>query len=499
MKKLFMAFIIIFIVLDIASCSTRPGDSNQRIISPRPNVVPIEGEWKITKVISDMKKASNDHYDWINKNAEFSGKYIMVGDYILYDPSFKLRRVNPQEYLLYNHKSFQSELKITSKESEVITITGKDRFVCEALIINDNEIMLEIYNYNLLLKKLPNTTDETAEKVISKKLSIAKKTETNGARADNIIRTGVLIGLRSPIKETDNSVYQSYKYRTLWIASKNKKLHPILETENIFYPRKSGFWKMGVNTESMNKNKKDIIYSYNVSIGDKTPGPNIEAQSKVMTINVDVNNIINYVGNDYVSIENNNIAPDSVISKLQIIPIDSLPNLRAVKIVDLASNNITATTNLNENYFDNIYNKYNNNVLDRGNLDTNFGLIRKAGHWYFEGRVDYKINNKISYADYRINLIPPSNLVFYDELSITWTDIKEKVPDAVDAYTSPNKDLAIILSKNNKILIYEINKGVLGKQPIKVVKLRQDEKIIMAEWATGSYVDNWGKTFIAIK
>ena len=55
------------------------------------------------------------------------------------------------------NKTFSKKLNLPSKETDVITITGKDKFLGEALILGDKQIILEIYNYNLLLKKIPNT------------------------------------------------------------------------------------------------------------------------------------------------------------------------------------------------------------------------------------------------------------------------------------------------------------------------------------------------------
>ena len=319
----------------------------------------------------------------------------------------------------------------------------------------------------------------------SKKINIAGKTELNGNKEDNIIRTGVLIGLKAPLDQKNNKQLIHYNYRTLWIASINKVLRPILDTKNIFFPRKSGFWEIGVLNIKDKVNFYTSIFAHNISLGNVSNSLNTIKSSTT-------NYSLNYVGNDYISIENNKKDIKGVISSLNIIPIDSLPNLKATKIGDITSIEGTNTLNINSQ---NLINKNRNiRIYDEKNIAYNFGLIRNAGHWYFEGRINF-LKENIFHEDYRINIIPPANLVFYDELSITWTEIKEKVPEAIDAYTSPNKDIAIILVKNNTLRIYKINGGKLGLQPVKQIKLKASEKIIMAEWATGSYVENWEKFF----
>ena len=72
--------------------------------------------------------------------------------------------------------------------------------------------------------------------------------------------------------------------------------------------------------------------------------------------------------------------------------------------------------------------------------------------------------------DYDINLIPPARLVFYDMLSIPWTVIKDKVPGASDAFTSPNGDYAIVVT-GSWVLVYTIEADVLSRVPVQKINL----------------------------
>jgi hypothetical protein len=47
-------------------------------------------------------------------------------------------------------------------------------------------------------------------------------------------------------------------------------------------------------------------------------------------------------------------------------------------------------------------------------------------------------------------------------LALSWQNIKDKVPEAVDAFTSPNRNIALVKTKN-KIHIYTIDAEQLGK------------------------------------
>ena len=90
-------------------------------------------------------------------------------------------------------------------------------------------------------------------------------------------------------------------------------------------------------------------------------------------------------------------------------------------------------------------------------------------------------------------MIPPPEVVSYNTL-MPWTNVKDKVPRALDVYTSPNKDIAIVFTKS-EILIYNIHGNELSSYPREKLKLEKGEIAIMTEWATGQYVESWENTF----
>ena len=97
------------------------------------------------------------------------------------------------------------------------------------------------------------------------------------------------------------------------------------------------------------------------------------------------------------------------------------------------------------------------------------------------------------------NVIPSSKLLMYDSLSVPWSSIKDKVPDAVDAFTSPNKDIAVIVC-NSKIEIYSILNGKLSDKPItNNISIDTGASVVMAEWGENQYTDTWEKYFLKYK
>ncbi len=134
--------------------------------------------------------------------------------------------------------------------------------------------------------------------------------------------------------------------------------------------------------------------------------------------------------------------------------------------------------------------------INRGETGENFGLVRKNGHWFLVGRINYQSGGTFAQTDFDLNVIPPPNLIFYDTLVLSWHAIKDRVPDALDAFTSPNKDIALVKTKN-KLTIYPIGGEQLAENPLAELDLQEGAAVIMAEWAIGSYVESWEKSFLA--
>lgn len=70
-----------------------------------------------------------------------------------------------------------------------------------------------------------------------------------------------------------------------------------------------------------------------------------------------------------------------------------------------------------------------------------------------------------------------------------------KVPEAIDAFTSPNDDIIVILTHNN-ILVYLIDEGEIADIPVAKIKLKTAERVVMAEWAIGRYPVLWEEEFL---
>lgn len=83
----------------------------------------------------------------------------------------------------------------------------------------------------------------------------------------------------------------------------------------------------------------------------------------------------------------------------------------------------------------------------------------------------------------------PKEITSFDDLCLPWKEIIKKIPFAKDAVSSPNKDLLAVLTPF-EILVFEHPEKGLDK-PVLRVRAESSEKIILSQWATGSYVKKW--------
>lgn len=495
MKKVGFIFILICIIIFVSSCEFGNIDTGEKIIPPKNNLSPIYGQWRIKKFKSGNVNAMNedDARKYLNKTAIFNDKIAAIGDDFCLEPSYKIKNVNAADYLWYQYKISPDYLGIKDKNIQIMTITSEDQFFYEFIMLSDKEILTDINGMLFYLKKESNVVeDEKINEYITKEDGLIGESDLDN---DEVFRSGIVLGLRY-LDKTKDDEYDQWQYRTIWISSKDRNIDKIYEVENLFVPRKSGFWKIEVKREKKNGNQKDIIYSYPFDKETMVEGENLlESESSSTGKKVVLKSIL-YVGNDYISTERIDKAPKNT-SKLQVFPVDNIEKGIPVKISDLAGEN--GKNALNEGFSKNLLNNVDKSEYMNIQPDEeNFGLFRRNGHWIMKGRINFIKDNKSSYSDFDIKTIPPKEMVNYDELCLPWNEIKLKVPEAVDAYTSPNKDMAIIIANNN-ILVYFINNGELSKEPAKRIKLRDGESVVMSEWATGKYIYKWDEEFLKNK
>jgi len=412
---------------------------------------------------------------------------------------YKIKRVNAEEYLLYTYRESLDKLGIRDKEIYVVTLSSNGNFLFDFIRTEENEFIAKIDNEFFCLRKVSDAAD-----IVPQMADAEKNEETVSVeQEEKLLRSGVLLGVRTPEKAVNGQdEAERYSYRTIWIASQNREVISVMQAPDLFVPRMSGFWKLESDRVKSEGYEEDVLRAY--AITDKKPQPSSKGDLQpVFWENRTgyLSRAVLYAGNDYVSIEvvgrgqYKDMTGYWQENLLQTLPIDDLSLREGIKISDvMGENGRLAVETAVANLFS-ATNVKRSSDINGEYQEQSFALFRKTGYWFIKGRVNFKQKDDISFTDLNLNLIPSKELVAYDVLHLSWTHIKDRIPRAIDAFTSPNRDMAVILTRSD-ILVYAISGEELAESPLKTVKLREGDTVVMAEWATGDYVGWWENAFL---
>lgn len=446
---------------------------NVKIVPTRTSMVPLYGDWTVYKFVKTGQTNLSEEKikALIGKKAVFSGSEAKFNNDNCKFPNYKIKIVDTEKYFLSNFKIKASELGVSEKQVKVITISSRNSFYDEYIQVSDNCILKNYEGVCIFLKRNGGKLKEVRESKNESKID--KKTEKREAMSQN----GVLIGLR-------RNTGLGYQYRTLWIHDTDDNKFEIKEMNNLIVPRKNGFMVVGVdNINKDGKHIKDKIWTGTLNIS-----ANSIVKNTYNNIQNDINYKINFVGNEYISTENavlqtNDQNKTMLKTSLSVLPLDNIYGNSIAFSKIIGNNNDDLLSKNAEEYLQKV--GRTNYKVNSDELETNWGIIRMDGKWVLRGRV--------ANENFSVSIEPPKVLTSYDELFIPFRTIKNKFPDALDAYISLNNNFMIIITKNN-LKIVSIANNTIGKVETSL-DINENEQSVMAQWAIGSYVDKWDKIF----
>ncbi len=312
------------------------------------------------------------------------------------------------------------------------------------------------------------------------------------------VSSGLLLGLR-----------QGDSYQTVWIAAQNGKI-VTRSGADILVPRQSGWWRIGSSTASSKTQKGEVStdqYLWAVPANSTSRGskPSFEADCQV-TQNAD----LLWVHEKYLAFENSGGGycegaahpwAARVLEVRELDVLNRLGNTSAVLQADSVKVDIKdAINSAAQSQFvkaGEVFHKAlptgKQEVFESSPNTTNWALIRRSGQWVLRGRLGYSFEAARGFCciDFDSGITPPKNLVGHDTLQISWKEIKTRYPNAIDAFSSPNKDLFFVLEK--KLLrTFSVQGSKLG-QLENQLSFKNNVSPVMLEWAVGNSVARWTK------
>ena len=451
MKKILRMMITFMLALILTGCNK----FNIEVKSPNNDSI-LNGQWKVQNYVG-VTEGEVFNNALLGSTVSFSNEEVFMFDKVYKNITYKAKVVKGENYI-YNTIGFVPDYLKDSKDVVVVTISSNNTYLKEVIVV-DGSILIVQDDVLLYLEKIDDNPME----------NINEEADVDETADSEKISSGVLIGIKD---KTDEGV----TYKTLWIAYDGKKIYS-KEVPFLLLPRKNGFFKASINRDYIENNYKDNIEFVFLS---GNPSENLEDIRVSKETNINVSKEINFIGNDYVSIKTKEEGEGHRAEKLGTYLIDTM-NMEGKGAVSLG--NISEQKNIT---------KFNNEAqglhIEDINKFTNVSIKRNQGRWEI-----YTINSNEDESignDINIPLKVSKNVSRYDKLFTSWQGIKNQVPSAVDAISSPNKNMAIIKTKSS-LYVYKIVDGKMKESPELTIQLNDDEEIIMSEWAMAEYVGYW--------
>ena len=349
--------------------------------------------------------------------------------------------------------------------------------------------------------------------------------------ADAVKSSGLLLGLEVGGKN----------YKTMYITHKNNRVTLEKEGSGLLVPRNDGFWILKVKNIMKNDTYKNIDFAINYDFIDTnkadkggSPDFNIEAGKLAKTYSydetpgtegkkqysLDFSSEIKFVGTNYLTVFDtnsgytggahpflgNSLTTYSLddLNKANIKDSQSLLNRISPESSDKFSKMPIAISKMYKSEGTKVLKESGKKYLllhpeSQEKLspevygETEWGIIRAKGSWNVQGMLGYSSEAaRGNYALFDTSLKAPKEIVSHDTLVPEWNVIKNKIPQAEDGFTSPGKDLLVILA-SKKLMFYENAQFGLLDKPIFELNLEEKEspKIVMIQWCEGNYIDRW--------
>lgn len=467
----------------LTGCRYGMNDVKASVLKPQSTGVSIEGHYVYKDVINLEEGKFVDETNFRSFTAEFDLDGARIGLEKVEMPRYISKLVNTFDYFLEKYRVNPSRLRITIENMEVVRISTSNRSFYEVFKLDDQNIAVVKGNNLIKLQKADITGDAGgAAEEGAKILEFGENDEALPAE-DAFFEpiAGVLIGLREDRdKETGES-----DYRTLWITN-DGEVQEVYEIDDILFPRKE-FWKLEVVSDELEGENKERLNIYAI-----TGTPSNIAEKKDFSYPsryLDVS----FVGNNYVSV----LASDEDETDR-----DRMPTAMTISVDSYNSYNPVNINNLDPKDGAPAFINSLNQVIQRNEelkgapisrdvIFSNFILRRHHGYWMMESRFTVNIQNNDAVYKVPIALRPTENIVTYDDLTVPWVTIKERIPQAIDAFNAPGNSFLLVRTPKY-LLMYKIE-GVNGisSDPLQSIEIREDEDIIMAEWARGEFVKRW--------
>lgn len=487
---------LLILLMFLTSCSTFNVSLDSLLVPPKVNDISIQGTWKVENFYYIHEYPSNmgsvipkDSYVFLSKN------YLRINDKVFNYDSYKIKSTTLSEYMRVKFKiSDFSFLNLKDKEVYIFSIHDENNNVYEFVEYDKDTILFYYYYDNIMytLKKVSDDIDKDFENFAKEKY----KNNTSSNKPDKIIDTGFLISFRSEREVSGASIPKS-SYNSVWFYQKSDGTYSYKIFDGIIIPKNDEILKVNIKLSDKNN-----LYE---KISIEKLNKDTKKWEEIETLNNNeefINQFIDitYINENYIGInydQNTEYLGKINTDKIAMLSIDNPYIEKRVKFSDILKGHEDDFISSRKKALEFI-NKHDLKMYDEEIREDSFKLSRYAGSWFLRGRINPKTGYNVSPIDFDINVLPTRELVRYNDSSINLGQIKLKQPDVLDGFLSPNRDIIVLITKDNmyihKIIGDKISTNSIGEFPLK-----DGDSVISINWYIFNSAVNVNKLLEEIK
>ncbi|SDE08321.1 hypothetical protein SAMN02799630_04617 [Paenibacillus sp. UNCCL117] len=327
---------------------------------------------------------------------------------------------------------------------------------------------------------------------------------------ESSVRSALLVGLRTD-RKLASGPGETSEYRTLLIAPDGGRLRVAAEGSGILMPYKMDFWHLSEQSSQDVRNGDSALrWTATLARAGRSAPKSGGSPAQPLRPSSALSERLLFVGNRYVAIEQQLTDRDEAgaARNSRSVWVKEVPQLAErtaaveasslqqphVKLKDIFGSSVEPVLRQITPVLPPAAGQ--SPTKEASLADTageSWTVSRQQGRWI--GQVaSYETAGSGEGVSYQLKDLPlalPVEVVSYDKLTPDWTQIKRMQPAAVDAYSSPNLDIVLVVTSTHLILYpYQ---GALIPSPLLTIELTPSESVIMAHWAVDPYVDLWKK------
>lgn len=490
MKKICRLLMLLVFIISLSSCTNSKSEElNYLIQMPKQESPSIIGTWRV-KEVNSKSNLSEEQVPKVDDLVYIDQNLVATGDSYAFPPVFSSKFVNLSKYL--KNRGIDN-IKVDKDKNSVIINASQGQLFSKDFIKQSEVSMFYIVNDSLVvLEKVSNKVDSKVLNSYSKKASKERMTNPEGEEVAE--DQAITLGVRERIDESSD--YVSYNYYTYLIKIKDDSDISYEKAYNIFVHDKDEYWSINTNSNNITNNYDELL-AFPVRIRQKMSDSSTRMRYSCKDININMR--INYVSDEFISIDYTSQMDDNPIRKYAIL---ETKNLKEGKFLTLQE--FTGEEDSDLIFKERVLDEANSNFknFDEKNIpfdNTNFGIIRNQGQWIFQSSIFTGDGEEFEQNFFPIEIAIGSQMLNKksnkdNKVSLTRDQVRNINPQFKDYHILSNGKY-ILIQTSDEILIHKINDSLIDKNPIFSIPTMNSTTIVAIDEQSAGSAENLESAF----